>query len=402
MATINIQGTTPVDDPEYRYKMPKVIGKVEGRGNGIKTVIANITELATSLHRDPAEVTKFFGTELGAQTKWNAEDERAIVNGQHTDPQLQNLVFRYCEFFVLCPTCRLPETDYKIKNGAIFHKCHACGSKEMVDMAHKLTTFILNQHKKSKDSKSKKDKDKDKKKKKKKKSEDDEKDEDSPTKDDGEKKEKKSKKKKKEKEKSRSSDGSASDDGSDKSAEDIATMIGNVTLEEAEQFDSAVESIQRVIATGASVEAVLEELRVVQTFSSFPTYFRIDMMVAAAFGSGNVTANELAPHKEAFVALVNGNQINERRVIGALERLCGQRRPELQVLFPVILKMFYDEDIVSEEVILDWGAEMDLRTEYSPEIVTDETLEALQNAAKPFLTWLEEADEDDSDEEEDA
>ena len=60
-AIINISGNTPVDDPEYRYKMPAVYGKIEGRGNGIKTVIPNISDVGLSLHRSPAEVNKFFG-----------------------------------------------------------------------------------------------------------------------------------------------------------------------------------------------------------------------------------------------------------------------------------------------------------------------------------------------------
>ena len=36
---INIAGLTPVDDPEYRYKMPAVFGKIEGSGNGIKVCL---------------------------------------------------------------------------------------------------------------------------------------------------------------------------------------------------------------------------------------------------------------------------------------------------------------------------------------------------------------------------
>ena len=197
---INISGTTLVEDPEYRYKMPAVFGKIEGSGNGIKTAIPNITDVGLSLHRSPAEVNKFFGCELGAQTTYNAETDRAIVNGSHTDGTLQDLVYRYVEKFVLCPTCRLPETEYKIKSGAIYHKCAACGAKEMVDMTHKLCKFIIAEDKKDKKGgKKKKDKDKEGKDGKKKKKGDKDSDEDEKDKKKDKKKDKDGKKKKKDK-----------------------------------------------------------------------------------------------------------------------------------------------------------------------------------------------------------
>ena len=112
-----------------------------------------------SLHREPGEVTKFFGCELGAQTTWTAETERAIVNGAHTTQDLQTNLFKYIEAFVLCPQCRLPETVYSIKSEIIYQKCSACGAKTMVDMSHKLTTYMIAQAKKNKkDKKGKKDK----------------------------------------------------------------------------------------------------------------------------------------------------------------------------------------------------------------------------------------------------
>merc|ERR1712238_128522 len=156
---INISGNNPVDDPEYRYRMPAVFGKVEGSGNGIKTAIPNISDVALALHRNSGEVNKFFGCELGAQTTYNKETDRAIVNGSHTDDTLQKLIHRYIESFVLCHTCGLPETRYSIKSGTIWHKCAACGAKEMVDMNHKVTNYILAEDKKEKKKKkSKKDK----------------------------------------------------------------------------------------------------------------------------------------------------------------------------------------------------------------------------------------------------
>ncbi len=84
--------------------------------------------------RDAAEVTKFFGCELGAQTTFSEDEHKAIVNGAHNAPDLQNHLSRYIEQFVLCKQCRLPETKYKIKGGIINQNCAACGSKDACDM----------------------------------------------------------------------------------------------------------------------------------------------------------------------------------------------------------------------------------------------------------------------------
>ena len=50
MCTNRLQDVT---DPFYRYKMEKIASKIEGKGNGIKTVIVNLTSVAQSLARPP-------------------------------------------------------------------------------------------------------------------------------------------------------------------------------------------------------------------------------------------------------------------------------------------------------------------------------------------------------------
>lgn len=134
-----------VSDQFYRYKMPRLIAKVEGKGNGIKTVIVNMVDVAKALNRPPTYPTKYFGCELGAQTQFDVKNDRYIVNGSHEANKLQDMLDGFIKKFVLCPECENPETDLHVnpKKQTIGNSCKACGYRGMLDTHHKLCTFIL-------------------------------------------------------------------------------------------------------------------------------------------------------------------------------------------------------------------------------------------------------------------
>jgi translation initiation factor 5 len=143
MGTLNVNRN--VTDLYYRYKMPRICAKVEGKGNGIKTVIVNMAEVAKALNRPATYPTKYFGCELGAQTQFDNKNERFIVNGSHDATKLQDLLDGFIRKYVLCPECDNPETDLIInaKKETISQTCKACGYHGLLKVQHKVNTFIL-------------------------------------------------------------------------------------------------------------------------------------------------------------------------------------------------------------------------------------------------------------------
>ncbi|XVF64668.1 hypothetical protein PTKIN_Ptkin09bG0186300 [Pterospermum kingtungense] len=143
MALQNI-GASNSDDAFYRYKMPKMITKIEGRGNGIKTNVVNMVEIAKALARPASYTTKYFGCELGAQSKFDEKTGTSLVNGAHDTAKLAGLLENFIKKYVQCYGCGNPETEIVItKTQMITLKCAACGFVSDVDMRDKLTTFIL-------------------------------------------------------------------------------------------------------------------------------------------------------------------------------------------------------------------------------------------------------------------
>jgi len=132
-----------VKDPHYRYSMPAIESKVEGSGNGIKTKIPNLLDIAKDLHREAADILKMFGFELGAVTIKNDEANSYIVNGKFSANELAEVLDTFIDKFVLCGSCRNPETFIVPSKGQVKLRCISCGNETLCDAKNKLTDFIL-------------------------------------------------------------------------------------------------------------------------------------------------------------------------------------------------------------------------------------------------------------------
>jgi translation initiation factor 5 len=83
---------------------------------------------------------------------------------------------------------------------------------------------------------------------------------------------------------------------------------------------------------------------------------------------------------------------HEKALLGGTERFIGIRgkeNPELFSQVSKILSIYYNEDLITEEVVTKWG------TKASKKYVDLATSKKVRKSAETFLTWLAEAESDD-------
>ncbi|KAF9178936.1 hypothetical protein BGZ51_007353 [Haplosporangium sp. Z 767] len=402
MANLNIGGQS--DDAFYRYKMPRLVSKIEGKGNGIKTVIPNMSDIARALSRPSTYPTKYFGCELGAQVKCDEKTDRYIVNGAHDAAKLQQLLNGFIQKFVLCPSCGNPETDIIVdKTNTIQMYCNACGRRNKGENIHKLATFIVKNPpvnsaygKKGKGDKADKADKKGKKNGTATPPEEEEEDQD----DDFTKKIKEEAAAIPDADNYKSALG---DDWSvDTSAEGAAARMreleGSVktqlTLDDDEddedngenpyeQFGIYLEENPK--ATDAEILEMAEELGITTKSRA------VTVLVQCIFTDD--MAREIKTRSRLLQKFVV-NEKNQKALLGGMERVLITSKT-LMLKAPLILKAFYDNDILEEDIILKWGEKP------SKKYVSRDEAKEVRTRVEPFLRWLAEADEEDSDEESD-
>src|SRR5437868_7032936 len=77
------------NDQKYRYRMPAVRCKHESHGNGKKTLLLNLVEIARALHREPAHIAKYLAFSSSTAVDYNAESGRCELRGHVTSEEVQ-------------------------------------------------------------------------------------------------------------------------------------------------------------------------------------------------------------------------------------------------------------------------------------------------------------------------
>jgi len=408
MAMINVNRQT--NDMFYRYKMPKLMAKVEGTGNGIKTVLVNVTAIAKALNRPPTYVTKFFGCELGAQVQMNAKEDRYIVNGSHDCEKLQNLLDGFIKRFVLCPNCDNPETklSFRKRNGGEIHQvCAACGYQGTIIMAsHKLTTYIAKNppdadnknevapETKTKGGKSKKDK--------KNAHASGTRDSDEGSPNEG-----------KTNGSSKNGGGGGGDDEDDENedwGDDLSPAVAELDTqikgmiqtddldkplsERCDQFNRLIEKRKKEqklqnLETIKDLVAEAERLEIME---------KAPFVVAQCLFTENIL-KEIDEYKLLLTKLCTKNVKGQKYLLHAIEALIGNHEEFRTKIFnkktmSKILLKFYDDDIIEEDTFYTWHEKASKR-------FTDKaTSKEIREMANDFIQWLRTAEES-SDEEDD-
>lgn len=68
--------------------------------------------------------------------------------------------------------------------------------------------------------------------------------------------------------------------------------------------------------------------------------------------------SQIKQHRVLFLRFLASNQKAQKHFMGAFELLVGQFPQQLIPKAAHILKAFYDEDLVEEEVLIEWGAKV--------------------------------------------
>jgi len=113
------------------------------------------------------------------------------------------------------------------------------------------------------------------------------------------------------------------------------------------------------------------------------------------FDEKMIKEKQIQKNKNLFLRFTHENQKAQKYLLGGIEKTVQMREAALLPRVPHIFKEFFEEDILDEEVILEWAKKV------SKKYVSKEMATKIHDKAGPFITWLKEAEEESEESSED-
>jgi translation initiation factor 5 len=386
--------------------MPPLEIATDNRSKQRKTHLKNVAAVARNIFRPEEWLVKFIAVQL-SNCRNSRDSAGSYLTGHHNATKLQQLVFEFISAYVLCSSCHSPETllrvEGKKRRKVCKLTCHSCGEdgnaagqdERMLNlfaaqpMPPELCPMLRGDH--------------------------------IPV--------------NVEKEGVISNAVEDSDVvwATDSSAEAVAARA-----KEQGQLEHSVQKAAGAdtMSLEASLKAIDESRECMQEFLSqkkcsgditnqvaklqislrVPQHDRISLFFFAAFAfdkadidGGLVTVGALGGLVKEHARFLRGVCVGNRndpaaqkrarererkRLVGCIERLCGVVYPALTKVYPALLKQMYDEEVLDEALILGWAEGGAIVEDFGFDDVTAAIRTKLNEANRPFVAWLEAADEE--------
>lgn len=114
------------DRKRFVMKPPQVV-----RDGAKKVVFVNFPEICKAMRRTGEHVFNFMLAELGTTGSIDGS-QRMVIKGRFQPKAVEHVIRKYVSEYVMCSSCKSPDTDLHKENRLYFAQCNKCGARRSV------------------------------------------------------------------------------------------------------------------------------------------------------------------------------------------------------------------------------------------------------------------------------
>ena len=146
-----------------------------------------------------------------------------------------------------------------------------------------------------------------------------------------------------------------------KLGEKVLVMDDDTEKSENEKLDIFYKAVQRKLKEVDGALKVNDEKEILSEAERLEVENKAPIILCELLFSNAKILAQIKSHKRLFLRFTNKNQKAQKYLMGGIEKTIETHKDVLLPKVAHILKAFYDEDIIDEEVILEWAKKVNAR-----------------------------------------